>query len=341
MLLPLEEVRSLAASHNYKESQHNPTSRVIIFRSNGNNGGGGSMHVNVYYTTGTVGTCINHPKQGKTQLFRRGVVSLDMLSDIFQNPRIHTGVGYKFRKNRNIWQPSTANTGNNQQEEEEPEAECDLVRRWRYMCAAMDLGNSLSSQRTHENDDDSDGDEARILRFCKLWNALEFPSSADSSRVINRRLGSSCVLFSVLLVAAQKYHRVAGVYMYDEKDKNSKERRLFAVDELINCHCTDGIQFASKYSSDLMEASALLGEFKSSKTREELLLWFFGRMNPGDFLVRILVDEDHDNNAVAAADPQPEMMSSREDMDMIHLEYSKLYYPKKSNMCPCHGYVFD
>jgi hypothetical protein len=206
MLLPLEDVRSLAVSHNYQEIQHNPTSRVIIFRSNGNNGGGsGSMQVNVYYTTGTVGTCLNHPKQGKTQLFRRGVVTLDMLSEIFQNPRIHTGVGYKFRKNINIWQPSTASTGNNQQQEEEPEAECDLVRRWRYVCAAMDLSSSLSSQRTHENaNNDGDGDEARILRFCKLWNALEFPASADFSRVINRRTGASCVLFSLLFVAAQK-----------------------------------------------------------------------------------------------------------------------------------------
>jgi hypothetical protein len=84
MVLPLEEVRSLAASHGYQEIQYNPTSRVIIFSN-------GSMQVNVYYTTGTIGTCLDHPTQGKTQLFRRGVVSLDMLSDI-------TGVGYKHRQ---------------------------------------------------------------------------------------------------------------------------------------------------------------------------------------------------------------------------------------------------
>jgi hypothetical protein len=345
MLLPLEDVRSLAVSHNYQEIQHNPTSRVIIFRSNGNNGGGsGSMQVNVYYTTGTVGTCLNHPKQGKTQLFRRGVVTLDMLSEIFQNPRIHTGVGYKFRKNINIWQPSTASTGNNQQQEEEPEAECDLVRRWRYVCAAMDLSSSLSSQRTHENaNNDGDGDEARILRFCKLWNALEFPASADFSRVINRRTGASCVLFSLLFVAAQKYHRVGCVYMNFENDEYNREPTLFDINELIDCQCTNGLQFASEYSSELMEASAVLGDFNSSKTREELLLWFFSRMSPGNFLVRILLaEEDQYNNAVAAAaDPQPEFMSGREDMDMIHREYSKLYYPKKSKLCPCHGYIME
>jgi len=47
----------------------------------------------VYYTTGTVGTCIEHPEMGKTQLFRRDVDYV-MLGDIFRNPRVHTGKGY-------------------------------------------------------------------------------------------------------------------------------------------------------------------------------------------------------------------------------------------------------
>lgn len=42
----------------------------------------------------TVATCINHPKQGKTQLFRKNV-SFDELDKIFKNPRVHTGKGYQ------------------------------------------------------------------------------------------------------------------------------------------------------------------------------------------------------------------------------------------------------
>jgi hypothetical protein len=233
LLLPLEDVRSLAASQNSKETQHNPTSRVIIFRSDNN----GRTQINVYYTTGTVGTCLNHPKQGKTQLFRRGVVNMEMLSDIFQNPRIHTGVGYKLRKNMNMWQPAAADTESNRinsnhkrtnQEEQEPEGECDLVRRWRYVCAAMDLGNSLSSQQTV---DDDCGDEARILLFCKLWNALEFPASVDSSQVKNRRPGADCNLFNLLFVAAKRYHRVLCIYIRYGNDKHNREPRLFHIDE--------------------------------------------------------------------------------------------------------------
>ena len=50
--------------------------------------------LNVYFTTMTVGTCIDHPFQGKTQLFRRNV-TLEQLKEIALDPRIHTGQGYR------------------------------------------------------------------------------------------------------------------------------------------------------------------------------------------------------------------------------------------------------
>lgn len=42
----------------------------------------------------TVGTCLNHPRQKFTQLFRRKVTDQE-LDSIFRNPRVHTGKGYK------------------------------------------------------------------------------------------------------------------------------------------------------------------------------------------------------------------------------------------------------
>ena len=57
----------------------------------------GDARVNVYWTKMTVGTCINHPSKGKTQLFRRKV-SLRQLEQIFNNPRLHTGKGYYIKK---------------------------------------------------------------------------------------------------------------------------------------------------------------------------------------------------------------------------------------------------
>jgi len=62
---------------------------VISFRK----GDSSPIRINVYWTTGTVGTCLDHPRQGKTQLFRRNV-DLSTLREIFKNPRVHTGAGY-------------------------------------------------------------------------------------------------------------------------------------------------------------------------------------------------------------------------------------------------------
>lgn len=55
------------------------------------------VRINVYYSTMTVGTCLDHPRQGRTQLFRKDVTAAE-LALIFWKPRIHSGKGYKRRK---------------------------------------------------------------------------------------------------------------------------------------------------------------------------------------------------------------------------------------------------
>ena len=59
LALPVAFVRQAAQTFGYSEICHNETSCMISFRKD-------SVRVNVYYTTGTVGTCLNHPKSGKT-----------------------------------------------------------------------------------------------------------------------------------------------------------------------------------------------------------------------------------------------------------------------------------
>ena len=51
------------------------------------------VRINVYLTKRTVGTCLNHPSKGKTQLFRKNC-SWDEIEMIFKNPRTHTSKGY-------------------------------------------------------------------------------------------------------------------------------------------------------------------------------------------------------------------------------------------------------
>ena len=75
-------------SEGHEEIYFNETSKVVSFARSGN-----GQRINVYWTTGTVGTCLNHPRQGKTQLFRRKV-DVTLLREIFRDPRVHTGSGY-------------------------------------------------------------------------------------------------------------------------------------------------------------------------------------------------------------------------------------------------------
>ena len=88
-----EETRVLAARAGLKELSVNEESRVVIFADDK------GVRFNVYYTTGTVATYLDHPVRGKTQLFRRNV-DLAGLRCLFQSPRQHTGKGYQKRRRR-------------------------------------------------------------------------------------------------------------------------------------------------------------------------------------------------------------------------------------------------
>lgn len=58
----------------------------------------GNARVNVWSNAKnslyTVGTYLEHPKQGRTQLFRRNCTEKEV-KDILKNPRLHTGKGYR------------------------------------------------------------------------------------------------------------------------------------------------------------------------------------------------------------------------------------------------------
>jgi len=55
------------------------------------------VRINIYYSTRTVGTALNHPVHGTTQLYRPDC-TVEQLSDILRNPRAHSGQAYHKRK---------------------------------------------------------------------------------------------------------------------------------------------------------------------------------------------------------------------------------------------------
>lgn len=87
---PVEKVRWIAMEKGWTEIDHQWNIKMVSFSRDG-------QRINVYYGKGTVGTCLDHPKQGKTQLFRRNV-GVDLLTRLFEKPRLHTRLGYKRRR---------------------------------------------------------------------------------------------------------------------------------------------------------------------------------------------------------------------------------------------------
>ncbi len=55
------------------------------------------QRLNIYMTTGTVATALNHPIQGKTQLYRKGLTVIQILK-LFEDPRLHTNNGYQKKR---------------------------------------------------------------------------------------------------------------------------------------------------------------------------------------------------------------------------------------------------
>lgn len=83
----ITQIQNVAKNNGYKQIDHQENIKMVSFSKD-------NIRINVYYTKMTIATCIKHPKQGRTQLFRRGVWDIKLLDKIFKNPRIHTGMGY-------------------------------------------------------------------------------------------------------------------------------------------------------------------------------------------------------------------------------------------------------
>jgi hypothetical protein len=90
-----ETIKAMAEENGWIEIDHQENICMISFAKE-------FARINVYYSKMTVATSLNHPKKGKTQLFRRNV-SEKFMRKIFVNPRVHTNHkvpyhGYRLKK---------------------------------------------------------------------------------------------------------------------------------------------------------------------------------------------------------------------------------------------------
>ncbi len=88
----IEQIKEIAERHNWFFAKWQEDIKMLSFKKEGS-------RINIYITKMTVGTAVDHPRYGKGQLYRRHV-SLDLLEQIFINPRVHTTKGYYLRKDR-------------------------------------------------------------------------------------------------------------------------------------------------------------------------------------------------------------------------------------------------
>ena len=86
-----EEMNIIAAKYDWEFAEWQENIYMISYFKESD---GIRMRINVYLTTMTIATSLDHPKKGKTQLYRRKVYDRALVGKIFRDPRHHTGKGY-------------------------------------------------------------------------------------------------------------------------------------------------------------------------------------------------------------------------------------------------------
>ena len=358
-MLDVNTVRHIARSNDFEEIQYNEVSRVVSFFKESLR-----CRVNVYYSTGTVATCLDHPRSGKTQLFRRQQ-SLDDLYAIFNNPRQHTGVGYYRNKTNESWQPVPGNGSINNTFHR---AECDDARRWRYI---------QSTQEGFCNEKQAD----QIAALCKLFYQLRFapPNGQDimttaekinampseeldemNRRFLqagfsaisicadceetgckcNERSGSHCSISRIILKVAHVMDGVQGL-VYLPKSGEEEEEKNFdirSVEEFCSCQCHDGIIFRQRYSTFLEKLGRQFRSFPRS-IRRELLHWFISKLYHG--YEPFIYNPNYNPTKEGTGENMPiDFYGSRFCSNSIknaHHDYGELTYVEGAKGCNCHG----
>jgi len=93
------EIKALAEDYGYVE-RRSEVSYTLFFREDKPEQNGQPILINVFYTTRGIMTKLPHPTRGYNELWRRTAYdSLESLAMLFDDPRTHTGKGYRQAKN--------------------------------------------------------------------------------------------------------------------------------------------------------------------------------------------------------------------------------------------------
>ncbi|KAL7541108.1 hypothetical protein ACHAXR_010630 [Thalassiosira sp. AJA248-18] len=93
------EIKALAEDYGYIERREEVSSTLFFRETNSHPENPHPILINIFYTTRGIMTHLPHPKQGYNSLWRSSAYdSLETLAMLFENPRAHTGKGYRQAK---------------------------------------------------------------------------------------------------------------------------------------------------------------------------------------------------------------------------------------------------
>mmetsp|Transcript_20212 Transcript_20212/g.43928 ORF Transcript_20212/g.43928 Transcript_20212/m.43928 type:complete len:456 (-) Transcript_20212:878-2245(-) len=92
------EIKALAEDYGYNERREEVSCTLFFKETNPQNANCPNL-INIFYTTRGIMTQLSHPSQGYNSLWRSSAYdSLETLAMLFENPRAHTGRGYRQAK---------------------------------------------------------------------------------------------------------------------------------------------------------------------------------------------------------------------------------------------------
>jgi hypothetical protein len=235
------------------------------------------------------------------------------ISNTFQNPRSHTGKGYHQHTSsrQNVsqqWKIKSTNT-----------LEWDSAQRWRFVASATGLATS---------DDELDA----IADICNSWDNLYWnrndpPDLQETKYACGSHGGLIRMLFQVArqndVGAAKSCHREE----LDEFKNGHIEKQDIDTECPYDHGCPNQEAFMREHQDDVARLKRKLTNLPCRAIKVELLRWFLGRDAAG----QVLIDWHYRKVLTEFSDR----------VDSAHREYGELMYPRKSNLCRCHGVLFN
>ena len=321
----IDKIREIASNskHTFREISFNETFQFISFRG----GVGNRCTLYIYYSVSSdlnceceyeeqmqmhIGGCFDDSRKGKVQLLVRNA-HLAEVESAFNAPTRLVQAGFYRKSISNEWKKAKE-SGN----EKPATFETDSARRWRYVAGVTGLVND---KREVEE----------LVSFCTKIDGLYWDQDYKSPFLTRTRFdcGSRAAMTNMILRSVTRLLQrpVFGCRWRDVDEYMNRKNQIENVDRMVEDHSSPNLDLFTQASGDDLAALEKKLESFAENVQIELLRWLFSRV----YCTHIIVDES-----------LKKLETKRSAMvDIAHVHYGQLNYPKKHKMCLTHGVVDD